>query len=61
MDIQQILRWIVIAIVMIVAVVLLDVMLGLVGPLLKIALYDPTQDLLNVHVVGLVRVFNSKG
>ena len=39
MDIQQILRWIVIAIVMIVAVVLLDAMLGLVGPLLKIALY----------------------
>ncbi len=38
MDIQQILRWIVIAIVMIVAICLLDSVLGLVGFLLNIAL-----------------------
>ncbi len=38
MDIQQILRWIVIAIVMIVAVVLLDSVLGLLGFMLNIAL-----------------------
>ena len=38
MDINQILRWIVIAIVMIVAVVLLDAMLGLVGFMVKLAL-----------------------
>ena len=38
MDIQQILRWIIIAIVMIVAVVLLDSVLGLLGFMLNIAL-----------------------
>ena len=38
MDIQQILRWIVIAIVMIVAVVLLDSVLGILGFMLHIAL-----------------------
>ncbi len=38
MDIQQILRWIVIAIVMIVAVVLLDSVLGVLGFMLHIAL-----------------------
>ena len=38
MDIQQILRWIVIAIVMIVAVMLLDSVLGLLGFMLNIAL-----------------------
>ena len=38
MDIQQVLRWIVIAIVMIVAICLLDSVLGLVGFLLNIAL-----------------------
>ncbi len=38
MDIQQILRWIVIAIVMIVAICLLESVLGLVGFLLNIAL-----------------------
>ncbi len=37
MDIQQVLRWIVIAIVMIVAICLLDSVLGLVGFLLNIA------------------------
>ncbi len=38
MDIQQVLRWIVIAIVMIVAVVLLDSVLGVLGFMLHIAL-----------------------
>ncbi len=38
MDIQQILRWIVIAIVMIVAFVLLDSVLGVLGFMLHIAL-----------------------
>ncbi len=38
MDIQQILRWIVIAIVMIVALVLLDSVLGVLGFMLHIAL-----------------------
>ena len=38
MDIQQLLRWIVIALVMVVAVVLLNFVLGIVGSLLHIAL-----------------------
>ncbi len=55
MDIQQILRWIVIAIVMIVAVVLLDSVLGVLGFMLHIAL----PVLLGLLIIAIILRFIS--
>jgi len=55
MDIQQILRWIVIAIVMIVAVVLLNSVLGVLGFMLHIAL----PVLLGLLIIAIILRFIS--